>query len=123
MPEAKHCSKYKLVKFEGPQKSQKNTSQRAMQKPRGSKKASTLQQKLAKSGNLSTKAFYSPTATAAVRQQSATSAKGQRSSSPAVAPILGLGPQQLGLEMSTVFCSSSSDEWTSDSENELIIDG
>ena len=111
MPGAKNCSKYKFVKFEGPQKAQK----RATQKSKTSKKAPALQ-KVLKS---SSKPFHSPT----IASPKSQSTKGQRSPnpSPAVAPVLGMGPQQFGME--TSFCSSSSDDWSSDSENELIIDG
>ena len=122
MPEAKECTKYKFTKFEEPLRSAKGASV-------GSKKTKAARrsglQKSKEQSTFSPKAFYPAGGSEGVSTVRVVKTQMQEvvdqtesgtgsGSDPSLAPILGMGLKQFGMETTGLY--SSSDEWSSDSD-------
>ena len=113
MPEAKKCTKYKFVQFEEPRKAA--TKKTIAQKPKTSKKAPVKEK-----GPMSFLERIGFTASQLLdsKEQKAAPTTLAPASDPSLEPVLISGLKQLGMETANIF--SSSDDWSSDSDNEMM---
>ena len=120
LPNAGRCSKYKFIKFESPVRAAPTVSKSRTKRKGGAGGGGRQQQRLqTKRVRLS----VSPKPPAAQQPVvSVVTGGGTIPTDPSLAPVLGSGMGQLGLE-GGVGLYSSSDEWSSsESERELTVD-
>lgn len=120
MPDAKKCTKYKFVRFAEPKRSKKSTASKVNKKPSPSRlnllKKTLIKKAGAQKRKLAPKAVHSRPLTT-VKKSSENIVE---SFTESIAPV-GSGPLQFGME-SNAMSYSSSDELSSSSENDLVID-
>lgn len=139
LPNAGRCSKYKFLKFDSPEKPPSAASTTGASKGRSKKKATGKQRK--KSGeklpaskrlrlSVSPKPPKKGKATVSVVRKGGGGGGGgggdgggvSATTDPSLAPVLGSGLGQLGLETGRSLYSSSEEWSSSDSEHELTVD-
>ena len=121
LPNAGRCAKYKFIKFDSPAVAAAKTTGTTKSKTKRKNAGKRQQQSKGEKEKSRTKKMR-PSISPRPVVTGGTVAVVRTPTDPSLAPVLGLGLGQLGME-SGISLYSSSDEWSSsDSEHELTVD-